>query len=234
MRIAFCFIAYGDNYVKEFLNIAPNFPKKDIIVTSDRQIKDFNTIIVEGEFNFHLRIQALMKAVKTYDSVLLLDTDNIVKNLDLNSFKQYYNKGLTVKWFGSEVEYLNESITSESLCKGLTSRNDVNNYGKMLFELNNQEEVKFIDESCFFFSTTDKTLKTRFIKTYKKLINQTVEVQPYRETDKTNGALEGCILYTAAKKSKINIQKDYSFFNDKFFHFGPEYGHRTNFRRRVI
>ena len=46
MKIGFCFLAYGDDYVREFLQIAPNFPKEDIIVTSDRQIEDYNTIIV--------------------------------------------------------------------------------------------------------------------------------------------------------------------------------------------
>ena len=64
MKIAFVSWAYGDEYVREFLQIAPNFPKEDIIVTSDRQIEDYNTIIVNEDFNYNLKFKSIEEDIR--------------------------------------------------------------------------------------------------------------------------------------------------------------------------
>ena len=121
MKIAFCFLAYGDKYVREFLQIAPNFPKEDIIVTSDRQIEDYNTIIVNEDFNYNLKFKSIESTLETYDNILLLDTDHYIRGLDLNYFNKFHNKGVVMKWFGDSVEYLGEQMRSDDLSNGLTS-----------------------------------------------------------------------------------------------------------------
>lgn len=234
MKIAFCFLAYGDEYVREFLQIAPNFPKEHIIVTSDRQIEDYNTIIVNEAFNFHLRVKAIEKALETYDNVLSLDTDHYIRGLDVNSFSKFYNKGVVTKWFGEEVQYLGEHITSEDLSNGLTSRNDVNEFGTMLYFLNNSEQVRFVDESVLFISISNKESKFKFIDTYKKLIKHTENKQPYRETDKTYGALEGCLMYVCFNLSYLEIHKESKFLNQMFVHYGPTEGHGIKIKSKIL
>jgi len=234
MKIGFCFLAYGDDNVREFLQIAPNFPKEDIIVTSDRQIEDYNTIIVNEDFNFHLRVKAIEKALETYDNVLSLDTDHYIRGLDLNSFSKFYNKGVVTKWFGDEVQYLGENITSDALSNGLTSRKDVNEFGRMLYFLNNSEQVKFLDESVLFISITNKESKFKFVDIYKKLINHTENKQPYRETDKTYGALEGCLMYVCFKLSNLELHTESKFLNKIFHHYGPTEGHNVKLKSKLL
>jgi hypothetical protein len=234
MKIGFCFLAYGDEYVREFLQIAPNFPKEDIIVTSDRQIEDYTTIIVNEDFNFHLRVKAIEKALETYDNVLSLDTDHYIRGLDLNSFSKFYNKGVVTKWFGDEVQYLGENITSDALSNGLTSRKDVNEFGRMLYFLNNSEQVKFLDESVLFISITNKESKFKFVDIYKKLINHTENKQPYRETDKTYGALEGCLMYVCFKLSNLELHTESKFLNKIFHHYGPTEGHNVKLKSKLL
>jgi len=234
MRIAFCFLAYGDEYVREFLQIAPNFPKEDIIVTSDRQIEDYNTIIVNEDFNFHLRVKSIERALETYDNILSLDTDHYIRGLDLNYFNKFNNKGVVMKWFGDSVEYLGEQITSDDLSNGLTSRQDVNEFGRMLYFLNNSEQVKFLDESVLFISIIDSEVKSKFVDIYKKLINHTENKQPYRETDKTYGALEGCLMYVCFRLSNVELHTESKFLNKTFIHYGPVEGHNVKIKSKIL
>lgn len=234
MKIAFCFLAYGDEYVREFLQIAPNFPKEDIIVTSDRQIEDYNTIIVNEDFNFNLKVKAIERALETYDNILSLDTDHYIRGLDLNSFSKFYNKGVITKWFGDEVQYLGEQITSKDLSSGLTSRNDVNEFGTMLYFLNNSEQVRFVDESVLFISITSSETKSKFVDTFKRLIHHTENKQPYRETDKKYGALEGCLMYVCFKLSNLELHRESKFLNKMFLHYGPTEGHGIKIKSKLL
>jgi len=229
MNIGFCFLAIGDRYVDEFKSIATNFPKENIIVCSDRKIDDYNTIIYNGEFNFNLKSIPIIEGLKKYQKVVFLDTDHYIKKFDINHLNTFQT-GISVKWVGDKVIYLNENITSDMLINGTTSRDDVNNYGKMLSNLNN--DIKFIDECFLFFNLKDKDV---FIKNYLMVMEKTKNTQPYRDTDKKKGALEGCLLYTVAKLSNEDVSSTNSkFITNFFYHYGPEVGHLTKLKKELL
>lgn len=227
--ICFCFLAIGDRYVHEFKSIATNFPKENIIVCSDRKIDDYNTIIHDGEFNFNLKSIPIIEGLKKYEKVVFLDTDHYINKFDINYFNTF-EKGISVKWIGDKVVYLNENISADMLINGTTSRDDVNNYGKILSNL--YDNIKFIDESFLVFNLKDKD---NFIKNYLMVIEKTKNTQPYRDTDKKKGALEGCLLYTATKLSNEDILSSNSkFIKNFFYHYGPELGHSIKLKKELL
>lgn len=222
-NIGYCFLAIGDRYVDEFISISKHFPKENIIVCSDREIAGYNTIVTKEPFNFHLRALAIERALKEYDTVVALDTDHVITSLDKNIFYDALN-GISVKWVGDSVTYLEEKITSKDLINSNTKFDDVNLYGSTLYKIINSE-VKFLDESIMIFKLNDEE-KELFLENYFDIISKTKEKQPFRYTDKKMGALEGCIIYSAAVLSNIEINAEKSDdLNSYFYHYGPKIGH---------
>lgn len=228
--ICYVFLAYGDDYIKEFLRIAPFFPKEHILVYSNREIEDYNTLTTKKPFNFNLKLTALTKALKKYNKVLLLDTDTTIKDFNPDLLSKL-DSGLTVKWFGKRVTYLGRSITSKSLTEGSTSFSDVNEYGKTLFD-EYKNTIKFIDESCLFFNFTNEHQKTMFKSTLEYYFLKLKNKYPIRENKP--GSLEGCLLYVIASQVNLNIYKNKQIFDKMFYHYGPVSGHNNSFKQKVL
>lgn len=230
-KICYLFLAYGNQYVEQFLRISSFFDRENIIVCSNNNIEGFNTIVTNQDFNFNLKLFALIEALKHYDKVLLLDTDIVVKGVWKESL-QKLPEGVSVKWVGNKVNYLNEILNSKNLSQGSTTLYDVNQYGKKLFKLNNNNTLKFIDESCIFFNFPDTNKKLVFIDNLKKTLIELKDYFPSRHGKK--GSLEGCLLYVALLKSNIDIYNKKSVFSKMFYHYGPSFGHKINFNKKVI
>ena len=226
------FLSYGEDYHKEFLEISKNFNINDVLVVSDKNLGEYNTIITSEAFNFNLKHISITESLKKDDSVLYIDTDTIVQNPNYNLLHNIED-GIYVKWIGDVINYLDESITSNNISFGETSRNDVNNYGKELFKIV-QKPIKFIDESILFIKLKNEN-KFNFIKNYKELVNQFKNNTPYRETDKKWGAIEGCLLWAAAELSNIKIDdKTLTEFFKQFKHYGPMVGHNIKNKKSIL
>ena len=220
----FCFLAIGDRYVEEFKSLSSTFPKNNIVICSDRQIDDYHTIIVDEEFNFNLKSKSIVESLQKFDKVVSLDTDHVITSLPKNLFDDI-PYGISVKWIGNDVEYLDKKINSSDVINGNTEFDDVNEYGKVLYDLT-KTEIKFIDESVIAFNFKNKRIKNKFIKNYLNIIEKTEGKQPFRYTDKKMGAMEGCIIHAAAVLSNLDINTDISSELDKhFYHYGPKVGH---------
>ena len=231
-NIGYCFLAIGDRYVEEFLSISKHFPKENIIVCSDREISGYTTIVTKEPFNFHLRALAIERALKEYDIVVSLDTDHVITPFN-NSLFDNFKDGLSLKWIGDSVIYLEEKITSHDLAHSNTKFDDVNSYGNVLYKMINTE-VKFLDESIMVFKLQDNQ-KELFLKNYFDIISKTKSKQPFRFTDKKMGALEGCLIYSALYKSNIKINtENSSLLNKYFYHYGPKIGHTLNLKKTLI
>ena len=231
-KIGYCFLAIGDRYVDEFISISQHFPKESIIVCSDREISGYTTIVTKEPFNFHLRALAIEKALKEYDTVVSLDTDHVITPFS-DSFFDNFKDGLSLKWIGNSVIYLEEKITSHDLVHSNTKFDDVNLYGNVLHKMINSE-VKFLDESIMVFKLNDAE-KELFLTNYFDIISKTKSKQPFRFTDKKMGALEGCLIYSALYKSNIKINTENSnLLNNHFYHYGPRIGHNVNLKKTLL
>ena len=229
-NICYVFLAYGEEYIEEFLRIAPFFPKEHILVCSNRKIEKYNTLTTNNPFNFNLKLTALTKALKKYNKVLILDTDTIIKDFNPDLLSEL-ESGLTVKWFGERVTYLDSSITSKSLSNGTTIFNDVNDYGKTLFK-EYKNTLRFIDESCLFFNFTNEQQKAMFISTLEYYFSKLKNKYPIREGKV--GSLEGCLLYVIASQVNLGIYKNKEIFDKMFYHYGPVNGHNISFKQKVL
>ena len=216
--IGFCFLAIGDRYVEEFKSLSTFFPKNNIVVCSDRQIDDYHTIIVDEEFNFNLKSKSIVESLQKFDKVVSLDTDHVITSLPKNLFDDIPD-GISVRWIGNDVEYLDKKFNSSDFINGNTDFDDVNEYGKILYELT-KAEIKFIDESVMVFNFKNKSTKNKFIKNYLNIIEKSKGKQPFRYTDKKMGAMEGCIIHAASVLSNVDINTDMNWeLNKHFYHY---------------
>ena len=74
-----------------------------------------------------------------------------------------------------------------------------------------------------------------FISNWDSLIELTKNNSPFRFSDRSSGALEGCLISIAAKEAGITIyeSKPKKFF-DTFHHYGPSKGHRIKVTSTVV
>ena len=233
-NVGYAFLAIGERYTQEFLSISKLFPKEDIIVCSDKQIEDYNTLIVKDNFNFNLKSIPIIECLKKYKTVVSIDTDHRISPSYQNILKKI-PVGVSVKHIRNEVIYLGEKITSDNLRNGLTKYEDVNLYGMTLNKLLENHKLKFLDESLIIFNFENNIDKNNFIENYSNLILKTKNKQPFRHTDKKMGSMEGCIIYGALELSNIQINDDLREMMYKYFHhYGPLEGHNTKLKNDFL
>ena len=151
-EFALCFLAYGDEHIDEFNDVSKKIlsthPLSNIFVLTDDKSKIHNQSInifeTQEEFNFNLKRCVISEAFKTYDTIIMLDTD-----VDIKSF-QYISDiqldGMYVKWIDPKLTH-----------KGtrLDMRN--NQYGIELSKLNTHKTpIQFIPEFCIYLKITGK------------------------------------------------------------------------------
>ena len=90
-EFALCFLAYGDEHIKEFNKVCNKIlvshPLSNIFVlTNDKSKIDNHSINIfekQEDFNFNLKRYIIAEAFETYDTIIMLDTD-----IDIKSFEQ--------------------------------------------------------------------------------------------------------------------------------------------------
>jgi len=88
MNYGICFLAYGEEYIKEFNIVAESLIKLNnefkIFVVTDQPDWIINGVYkiikVEEEFNFNLKRIVIEEALKENDTILFLDTDIFIRN----------------------------------------------------------------------------------------------------------------------------------------------------------
>jgi len=171
-------------------------------------------------FNFNEKVNAIRgKGSK----VILIDTDHVLnKNIDFESLNNL-DKGIHVKYSRS---YLIKDTIEEDI--------DTKGYFELLKEHYGNSCINFLDESIIIFNLEEDEMKA-FIEYWDKLIELTKNNSPFRFSDTSSGALEGCLISIAAKETGITIYegKPKAFF-DSFYHYGPSEGHRIKITSSVV
>lgn len=220
-NLSFCFLAYGDEHIKEFNHISKLLLTfGDIFVCTDNRskiIENVNITETSESFNYNLKRKSIEQALKKFDTILVMDTDYhlIDENINFSVFNDLLD-GLYITWIDDKVDFMGEKI---STC-------DINNkYFTKLDKLNiSNNKLFFIDECVFLLKISDKNKKIKFIENWNYIFNETKDIQP---NNGNNGAIEGLIIYLSCLLSNINIYKvsDYKsldkLFNN-FYHYSKE------------
>lgn len=206
MNLALCFLAYGDEHIKEFNLLADdllyyNSSIKIFVVTNNsNQInnKDINIIETKEEFNFNLKRYGVQEALKQYDDVLLLDTDLKFRDKTFSFLNNVESNGVYVPWIDKTLLHKDFRLTPDN-----------NSYCKKLNHYNESEyRLMFIPEYCIYIKLSDDIDKENFILNWSYLYEETKDVQLLdRENSKLKGAVEGCIIYLSCLNSNIPIKQ---------------------------
>lgn len=201
-EFALCFLAYGDEHIKEFNEtcnkILSTHPFSNIFVLTDDKSKIQNNSInifeKKGYFNFNFKRYIIAEAFELYNTIIMLDTD-----IDIKSFEQINehinSDGMYVNWIASRLKHKG---------KLLNTGND--EYCNRLRKLNNYKyPVQFIPEFCVFLKITDIKIRKEFIERWDYIHNSVCDVEPTDRHLNLNGAVEGCIMYSACKDLELPI-----------------------------
>lgn len=193
-EFALCFLAFGDEHISEFNEtcnkILVNNPFSNIFVLTDDKSKiennHINIIEKKEDFNFNLKRYIIAEAFKIYDTIVMLDTD-----VDIKSFEhinlQINSDGMYVNW-----------IASRLIHKGKLLNIGKDEYCNTLRKLNNYKyPVQFIPEFCVFFKISNIEIRKKFIERWSYIHNSVNEFEPTDRHLNLNGAVEGCIMYSA-------------------------------------
>lgn len=201
-EFALCFLAYGDEHIKEFNEtcnkILSTHPFSNIFVLTDDKSKiqndSINIFEKKGYFNFNFKRYIIAEAFELYNTIIMLDTD-----IDIKSFEQINehinSDGMYVNWIASRLKHKG---------KLLNTGND--EYCNRLRKLNNYKyPVQFIPEFCVFLKITDIKIRKEFIERWDYIHNSVCDVEPTDRHLNLNGAVEGCIMYSACKDLELPI-----------------------------
>lgn len=220
-KIAFCFLAVGNEHINEFNYISNKLSKfGEIFVCTDDESKinkNFNIIKNNDAFNYNLKRKSIDNALKTHDTIIAMDTDYYLINDNLNfSSIDQLSDGMYVVWIDNSVFFMKDIITIE---------NTKSEYVKKLIELNDtNKDLFFIDECIFLLKISDKEKKNNFINNWNKIFLETEHIQP---NNKNNGAMEGLIIYLSCLKSGIDVYETKKFELlqkqlNNFYHYSKE------------
>lgn len=201
-EFALCFLAFGDEHISEFNEtcnkILVNNPLSNIFVLTDDKSKiknnSINIIEKKEDFNFNLKRCIIAEAFKIYDTIIMLDTD-----VDIKSFEhinlQINSDGMYVNWIASRLIHRGKllNIGKDEYCNRLRK---LNNY---------KYPVQFIPEFCVFLKITDIKIRKEFIERWNYIHNSVYDVEPTDRHLNLNGAVEGCIMYSACKDIGLPI-----------------------------
>ena len=193
-EFALCFLAYGDEHIKEFNKVCNNIlvshPLSNIFVlTNDKSKIDNHSINIfekQEDFNFNLKRYIIAEAFETYDTIIMLDTD-----IDIKSFEQMNlsinSDGMYVNWISSKLIHKGKllNIGNDEYCNALRK---LNNYAY---------PIQFIPEFCVFFKISEIKTRKEFIERWDYIHNSINEFEPTDRHLNLNGAVEGCIMHSA-------------------------------------
>jgi hypothetical protein len=197
----FCFLAYGEEHIKEFnivaaslLELNPNFK---IIVGTDSptDIIDgvYNVIKITEPFNYNLKRIVIEHSLKEFNTLIFLDTDIFIR----------YGINFSV------LDNLEDGMYAAEIV-GLDKLRDV--YGSLEYmkeyidELGKiyTDELFLIHEGIFILNLSDTKQKEDFIRYWEEVDTQT---RPYHKLAyDLPGAMEGLIIWIAIKKSNIKLK----------------------------
>lgn len=203
MNFAICFLAYGDKYIKEFniicnnlLNINPNL---NIFVCTNNKSKienkNINIVETNKKFNYNLKKESIKIALKSFDNILWMDTDILIKNtIDFSIFETLTENGLYVYKKPYKI------FRHKSKCISIHNILNTTKYGKLIKKFNNNSDLFFLDEHIFIIKECDTLKKQAFIDNWDYIFNN---LQNYKLNN--NGMYEGLNIYAAAIKANIKI-----------------------------
>lgn len=171
-------------------------------------------------FNFNEKINAIRN---NGSKVILIDTDHALrKQTDIHSADNIEE--------GIHVRYSRSYLVKDSLAEDI----DLNGYFDVLRDKYGSSCINFLDESIIIFNLDDSKMNS-FISHWDDLIKLTKANSPFRLSDRSSGALEGCLISIAAKEAGITIHegKPKAFF-EQFYHYGPDRGHRIKLTSTVV
>lgn len=198
MDFALCFLAYGDEHIDEFNNLVDSILEYPTFVLTDDSSKIYkhqsiNIIETNEPFNFNLKRIVINEAFKTYDTVLLLDTDITINSIEFIS---------TIEKDGMYVEWIDPKLTHKG------DRLDMynNEYCIQLTKLNKHRlPIQFIPEYCVSIKIADFDKRFKFIERWNEIHNLIKEFEPTDRNYNLNGAIEGCIMYLSCMDLELPI-----------------------------
>jgi hypothetical protein len=203
-EFALCFLAYGDEHINEFNKICNKissiYPPSNIFVLTDDKYKIHNNLIKifekKEDFNFNLKRCIIAEAFKTYDTIVMLDTDI---DIDIKLFE--YMKS----YIKSDGMYV-KSMTLRVMHKGKFLNRGKDEYCNKLRKLNNYKYPPlFVPEYCVFFKISDIQIRKEFVERWDYIHNSICEFEPTDRHLNLNGAVEGFIMYSACKDVGLPI-----------------------------
>jgi len=217
MNYALCFLAYGDEHIVEFNTISKQIllsnPKVHIFVLTDDKSKIDNSSITiietQEEFNFNLKRYVIEEALKSYDTIVLLDTDIKILNNTFSSLSDITTDGMYVKWIDNRLTH-----------NGIRLDVSNNSYTIELTKFNKTKlPIRFIPEYCVVLHLSDLTTKTKFIENWNYIYTNTKHIQPKDRHYGLSGAIEGCIMYVSCLNSNIPIVHSNNKLFDSITHY---------------
>jgi hypothetical protein len=221
MDFAICFLAYGNEHINEFNIICNslltlNANLNIFVCTNDvSKINNKNINIIETakQFNYNLKRESIKFALKKFDTILCMDTDMVLRNnIDFSIIDNLLEDGLYLTQSPYRVfRYRGQLVSSYGILNNT-------NYGKLLKEYANTNDLYFSDEQIFVLKIKDKSKKENFINHWDYIFDnfQPIELNEY-------GMYEGLNIYTSAKLSELSIHlpnTNLNTFFKSFSHYG--------------
>jgi len=209
-KYIFTSLVKGKRYEEEY-----KYLKKEINKLGAEHVKYTPEV-----FNFNEKINAIRN---NGSKVILIDTDHVMrKEVDINSADNIEE--------GIHVRYSRPYLVMDSIAQDI----DINGYFDVLKDKYGSNCINFLDESIVIFNIDDLKMNS-FISHWDSLIELTKNNSPFRLSDRSSGALEGCLISIAAKEAGITIHegKPKAFFK-QFHHYGPNKGHRIKVTSSVV
>jgi len=217
----FCFLAYGEEHIKEFNIVAKSILKLNsnykIIVGTDSPIDIidgvYQTILINEPFNYNLKRIVIEHSLKEFNTILFLDTDIFIR----------YGINFSILDNLEDGMYAAEIVGLDKLCDVYGSLDYMKEY---LDELNKiyADQLFLIHEGLFTLNLSDTKQKEDFIKYWEEI---DVQTRPYHKLAyDLPGAMEGLIMWIAVQKSNIKLTLMEGEI-EKLFNFISHFGRRN-------
>lgn len=197
----FCFLAYGDEHIKEFNIVAKSILQLNsnfkIIVGTDSPSDIiegvYDIIKIDEPFNYNLKRVVIEHSLKEFNTILFLDTDVFIR----------YGVNFSVLDILEDGMYAAEIVGLEELRDVYGSLEYMKEYLDELGKVYTNE-LFLVHEGIFILNLSDDKQKEDFIRHWEEVDIQT---RPYHKLAyDLPGAMEGLIIWIAIQKSNINLK----------------------------
>jgi len=221
MMFCFCFLAYGEEHIKEFNIVAKSILKLNsnykIIVGTDSPIDIidgvYQTILINESFNYNLKRIVIEHSLKEFNTILFLDTDIFIR----------YGVNFSILDNLVDGMYAAEIVGLDKLRDVYGSLDYMKEYLDELSKIYT-DQLFLIHEGLFILNLSDTKQKEDFIKYWKEIDIQT---RPYHKLAyDLLGAMEGIIIWIAIQKANIKLTLMEGEI-EKLFNFISHFGSRN-------